>query len=153
MNIIFVCLGNICRSPIAEGVFRQKLKERKLKGNVSSAGTMHWHQGKPPHSSSQQICKNNGVDISHQRSQLFQAEMFQDFDWIIAMDELNKVDLLLLCQNEIDRNKIILFSDVIPNYQPLDVPDPYYGDFSDYELVYKIINELCQAFIEKYFIQ
>ncbi len=153
MNIIFVCLGNICRSPIAEGILRQKLKENNLKGYVASAGTMHWHQGKPPHPSSQQICKNNGVDISQQRSQLFQHEMFQAFDWIIAMDELNKVDLLLLCQNETERNKIILFSDVIPNYQPKNVPDPYYGDFSDYERVYKIINELCQAFIEKYFIQ
>lgn len=153
MNVIFVCLGNICRSPIAEGVLRQKLKEKKLFGKVSSAGTMHWHQGKPPHHSSQQICKNYGLDISHQRAQTFQSEMLQTFDWVIAMDEQNKSDLLLLCRNAEEKSKIILFSDVIPNYQPKNVPDPYYGDFSDYERVYKIINELCQAFIEKYFIQ
>lgn len=152
MRVIFVCLGNICRSPIAEGVLRHKLLEKKLEGIVASAGTSDWHQGDAPHRSSQKVCRQNGVDISRQKSQAFVREMFTEYDLIFAMDSNNYKDLMQMTNSQEDQTKIKLFSSLIPNFEPQDIPDPYYGDFSGYEHVYKMIDELCEQLIDTYYL-
>lgn len=146
MRILFVCLGNICRSPIAEGVFKNKAKELGLRFEISSAGTANYHIGKPPHPLSQKVCKNHQIDISQQRAQQFSSVMHEKFDYIFALDHSVLSDINhQLKQFSINQN-VKLITEIIDNYSIKDVPDPYYGDFSNYEAVFEIINDLCNAF-------
>ncbi len=147
MNILFVCLGNICRSPLAEGVMRHKVKKQGLDVNVDSAGTAGWHSGERPDNRGIKIAKSNGIDISKLRARQFSVVDFDEFDLIFAMDESNYSDLQNLARNDSDLEKIQLFTEFAELEGIYEVPDPYYdGRFAE---VFDLINNACDNVIKK----
>lgn len=120
MKILMVCLGNICRSPLARGVLQHLAEKETLAWEVDSAGTGDWHVGQSPDRRSVAVAKNNGIDISAQRAQHFTPALFDRYDKIVAMDRQNLTDILAQARHEDDRQKVSLF------LQEDDVPDPYY---------------------------
>jgi len=134
-----VCLGNICRSPLAEGIMRSKLGKEYF---VDSAGTGSWHVGQAPDKRSIAVAKKYGIEISHLRARQFQVKDFDEFDYILAMDSSNYRDILSLARSEEDRMKVRLI------LHDQDVPDPYYGGEDGFELVYQLLDEAVDDFIE-----
>ncbi|KXU39505.1 protein-tyrosine-phosphatase [Ventosimonas gracilis] len=147
MNILFVCLGNICRSPTADGVFTQRIKEAGLfsKVHVDSAGTSAWHSGSAPDKRSQQAAKARGYDLSKLRARQVERGDFYDFDLILAMDGSNLRDLQALKPNNA-KAEIDLF---LRRYQitPFDVPDPYQGGAAGFEQVLDLIEAGSRALL------
>ena len=136
-KILFVCLGNICRSPLAEGVAQKLIEEKQLKLKVDSAGTIDWHQGKAPCDNSIAIAKQNHIDISKQKSRPILKTDIEKFDYVIAMDSQNKQDL-----EAFGFTDVILLGDYA-NHQGKDVPDPYYfSGLQGFEKVFEMV-ELC----------
>src|ERR1700712_2963680 len=122
MKILMVCLGNICRSPLAHGVMEGLVKAEGLDWEVDSSGTGNWHVGQGPDPRSTREARLNGVDISRQVCRQFRVSDFDEFDHIVVMDKNNKRDILALARNDADRKKVrLLLGDK-------DVPDPYYDD-------------------------
>ena len=136
MKTLMVCLGNICRSPLAEGILQSKLPENFM---VDSAGTIDMHLGKNPDHRSIKTGKNYNVDISQQKSRPFTANDFEEFDHIYCMDQNNLKDVLSLAKTETDRKKVSL---ILENNQ--EVPDPYWGDMNDFDKVYRLLDEACE---------
>lgn len=149
MKILMVCLGNICRSPLAEGILRSKISEKHI---VASAGTISFHEGSPPDKRSTKIAKEYGVDISHQRANYFTEKHLEDFDKIFCMDLKNLEDVLSKAKSEEQRNKVSLIMEEagVLSDEKIEVPDPYYGDMNDFEKVYKMLDQACEAIAEKY---
>lgn len=138
-----VCLGNICRSPLAEGIMRHLADEQGLNWEISSAGTGNWHVNQPADKRSIAVAKNFGYDISRQRARHFNAQMFEEFDHILVMDQNNLKDVLRLASNDQQRKKIRLFL-----ADGLEVTDPYYDD-KLFEPVFLGIEERCKQLIEE----
>ncbi len=132
MKILMVCLGNICRSPLAEGILQSKLPEGYT---VDSAGTIDMHQGQAPDHRSIKVADQFGLDISAQQSRPFTVEDFDTYDRIYCMDRSNLNDVLKLARNEEDRQKVEL---ILPD---AEVPDPYWGEHADFEDVYKLLDD------------
>ena len=150
MKILMVCLGNICRSPLAEGLLQDKAWKAGLKWSVESAGTNGYHIGEAPHPLSQKVARINGVDISKQRSRSFVAEDFHRFDKIYAMSDDVIDEMRRIAKKNFDEKKVaLLLNELFPG-QNVDVPDPWYGPEPGYHQVYKMINEACDAIIRKY---
>jgi len=150
MKILMVCLGNICRSPIAEGILQHKAWKAGLKWSVESAGTNGYHTGEAPHPLSQKVARINGVDISKQRSRNFVAEDFYRFDKIYAMSDDVIDDMRRIAKNNFDEKKVdLLLNELFPG-QNVDVPDPWYGPEPGFHHVYKMIDEACDAIVRKY---
>lgn len=145
MNILMVCLGNICRSPLAEGIMKEKLKAYGLKGIVDSAGTSSYHSGEKPDSRSIEIALRNGIDISGQKARGFAPEDFDNFDIIFAMDRENYRNLLEMARNQTHRQKVELILNRVEPEKNLEVPDPYYGNLADFEKVYNLLNKSCEV--------
>lgn len=148
MKILMVCLGNICRSPLAEGILKHKVKQAGLNWEVDSAGTESYHIGHPPHHLSQKVAKLNGIDICDQKARRFVKEDFARYDKIYAMsaDVLDEVQQI--AGEKFDQGKIdLLLNEVYPG-QNRSVPDPWYGMEEGYHEVYKIIDEACETIIE-----
>jgi len=147
MNILFVCLGNICRSPTADGVFTQMVKEAGLfsRVQVDSAGTSAWHSGNPPDKRSQQAAKARGYDLSKLRARQVERGDFYDFDLILAMDGSNLRDLQDIAPKD-TRAEIDLF---LCRYQiaPFEVPDPYQGGEAGFEQVLDLIEAASRALL------
>ena len=144
-----VCLGNICRSPLAEGILQHKADEKGLGWTVESAGTSSWHSGEQPDSRSIQKAKEYGIDISHQRSRQFTGYDFERFDLIYAMDTSNYRDMIRLAKSEAEKVKVkIILNESIPDMNQ-SVPDPYWND-NGFEEVYQMLEKACTAIIEKY---
>ncbi|NLR82824.1 low molecular weight protein-tyrosine-phosphatase [Chitinophaga eiseniae] len=139
MKILMVCLGNICRSPLAEGVMRHLATERGLNWEIDSAGTGSWHIGHSPDHRSVKEARKNGVDISSLRGRQFQTADFDTFDRIYVMDRNNYADVIRKARNEADKAKVQF---LLPGQQ--EVPDPYYDD-KMFAPVYKMIFEACDA--------
>ena len=148
-SILFVCLGNICRSPIAEGVFRALLAERECsdKFRVDSAGTSGYHEGELPDPRSIQICEKYGLDLTEQRSRAIRASDYHEFDWIVAMDRSNFSDLNRRSPSNSEARivRLLDFSSVHSG----DVPDPYYGGKDGFENVYQMVREALGPFLEE----
>jgi protein-tyrosine phosphatase len=149
MKILMVCLGNICRSPLAEGILQQKAFAAGLAWSVESAGTNSYHTGEPPHPLSQKVAKLNGIDISKQRARRFSAQDFETYDKIYAlandvMDEIKRI-----AKNKFDASKVELFMNELYPGKDMDVPDPWYGTEPGYHEVYKTINEVCEEIVRK----
>ncbi len=157
IKVLFVCMGNICRSPTAEGVFRKLVQERGLSEQIQidSAGTHGYHIGEPPDKRSQAAAKKRGVEISQLRARQATMRDFDEFDYIIAMDKGN-YQLLVHLATVKTIDKLSLFLDFAPQQTLREVPDPYYGNEADFERVLdltEIASEGLLADIQKRFLQ
>ena len=146
-KILMVCLGNICRSPLAEGILKSKVFS--FKTVVDSAGTAEYHNGKKPDRRSIAIAKEHGIDIADQRARKFLVEDFNKFDFIYVMDNSNYEDVIALARNEKDKSKVkLILNEVFPD-ENLDVPDPYFGGDFGFKSVYKMLDEACDIIAKK----
>ncbi len=147
VKVLFVCLGNICRSPMAEAIFRHLVKERGLDRviAVDSAGTGSWHVGEPPHEGTRRILNENDIDYSNIRARQVERRDLEEFDYIIAMDAANLNDLRRLAGSN-SSAVIARLLDFVPDREKDDVPDPYYtGNFVE---VYHLVRSGCEHLLE-----
>jgi protein-tyrosine phosphatase len=147
VKILMVCLGNICRSPLAEGILASKLPKDKF--FVDSAGTGHWHIGKQPDQRSIDTARKNGLDITSQRGRLFSAEDFDNYDYIYVMDTSNYADVISLAKTDGHKQKVRLILDELFPGENVDVPDPYYGMQNGFDMVYKMLDQTCDLISKK----
>lgn len=140
MKILMVCLGNICRSPLAQGILQSKLGPDF---EVDSAGTGSWHVGQAPDHRSIEVAKKHGIDIAHYRARKFNPADFDDFDLIYAMDRTNFGDISAIAEKDEHRNKIRLI------LQDENVPDPYYGDEKDFEEVFQLLDKVTDKIVRE----
>lgn len=143
MRILMVCLGNICRSPLAEGILREKVRNWTEYPFIDSAGTGGWHAGEAPDHRSIAVAARYGIDISMQRARRFRLSDFSEFDFIFAMDRSNLNDLIALAPEE-HMSKVHLLLDFAEK-GIIDVPDPWYGDETDFETVYHLLNDALEV--------
>ncbi|WP_289021093.1 low molecular weight protein-tyrosine-phosphatase [uncultured Salegentibacter sp.] len=146
-KVLMVCLGNICRSPLAEGILKSKVDESQV--FVDSAGTAGYHINDTPDPRSIAIAKKNKLDITYQRGRQFKVEDFDKFDLIYVMDNSNFRDVISLARNDDDRAKVQLILDEIFPAENVDVPDPYYGGDHGFENVYQMLDEACDKIAEQ----
>lgn len=139
-------MGNICRSPLAEGILKSKLHADNF--YVDSAGTSSYHVGDKPDSRAISIAEKNHIDISSYRGRQFKTADFEYFDYIFAMDYSNYKDLISLARNEQDAAKVNMLLDVLFPDENIDVPDPYYGGTVNFEEVYQLLDKGCDALTE-----
>ena len=150
MRILMVCLGNICRSPIAEGVLRHKVQQLGLNWQVESAGTNSYHTGEAPHRFSQKICLKHGIDISQLRASTFTAADFKKYDLIYAFADDVYDEIRRIGGARADMGRVDYFLNELHPGKNESVPDPYYGGEDGYKIVYDMIDETCDAIVEKY---
>jgi protein-tyrosine phosphatase len=149
VKVLMVCLGNICRSPMAEGLLRHKVRQLNLAVETDSAGTTGYHIGSKPDQRMIDTAANQGVDISDLRARKFQASDLETFDYVFAMDKENQLKMQSLAKNETQRAKVKLFLEQV-NYPELsEVPDPYYGDQAAFEFVFNLLDEATDTFINQ----
>lgn len=147
VKILMVCLGNICRSPLAEGILASKLPQDKF--TVDSAGTGSWHVGHSPDARSIAIAKKYDLDISKQKGRQFETADFDTFDYIYVMDKSNYNNVIHLAKNETQKAKVqIILNELYPN-ENVDVPDPYYGISNGFEMVYQMLDKACDSIAAK----
>jgi len=145
-----VCLGNICRSPLAEGILQEKVNKAGLNWVVDSAGTNHYHTGDPPHPLSQKVALVNGIDITQQRARRFTTEDLNQFDKIYALAGDVLKDIQRITGSKFDSSKVdLLLNEQYPG-KNLDVPDPYYGGEPDFHEVFELLDQVCDQLILKY---
>ena len=143
-----VCLGNICRSPLAEGILKLKVDSQKY--FIDSAGTGSYHIGSLPDSRSIAVARKNNLDITYQRCRQFGVSDFDEFDIIYVMDNSNKRDVLALARDDTDKAKVLMIlNELFPN-ENVDVPDPYLGGDQGFEKVYELLEEACSAIAKKF---
>lgn len=142
-----VCLGNICRSPLAQGILERKVQERDLDWSVDSAGTGHWHVGNPPDPRSVAVAAAHGLDLSAQRARQVHWPDLGAFDLVLAMDTANRRDLLRLAETDAERGKVRLILDYVAPGQDRSVPDPYWDD-DGFEKVYRMLDEACDRLLD-----
>ncbi len=146
-KVLMVCLGNICRSPLAEGILKSKLTSNNI--HVDSAGTGDYHVNDLPDPRSIEVAKKYGIDITDQRGRQFSASDFKNFDHIYVMDTFNYDDVLSLASSEEDKNKVkLILNEVFPG-ENVDVPDPYQGGKQGFENVYNMLDEACEIIARK----
>lgn len=150
MKILMVCLGNICRSPLAEGILEHKVKQAGLDWEIDSAGTNGYHIGEAPHQLSQKVAKLNGIDICNQRSRQFVKEDFDHFDKIYALANDVLEEMEWIAGEKFNPSKTdLLLNELYPG-KNRSVPDPWYGPEPGYHQVYKLIESACDAILERY---
>ncbi len=142
-----VCLGNICRSPLAQGILESKVNLDKV--FVDSAGTAAYHVGNLPDERSIDVARNYGINITNQRARKFTVQDFDEFDYIYAMDTSNYQNILMLARGEEDENKVRLILNEIYPSENKSVPDPYYGGNQGFEKVYQMLDEACGVISKK----
>ena len=147
VKILMVCLGNICRSPLAEGILASKLPKGKF--TVDSAGTGSWHIGRQPDERSIKKKKKNKINISTQKGRQFSVADFDAFDYIYVMDSSNYNDVVELAKTQDHRDKVqMILNDLFPN-ENVDVPDPYFGLPNGFKIVYNMLDEVCEVISKK----
>lgn len=149
MKILMVCLGNICRSPLAEGIMKNKVKESGLDWYIDSAGTGKWHLGAAPDRRSIEVAQKHGIDISAQRARTIRSSDYEEFDLIFAMDIQNLKDLRGWALDKAEENKISLIMNEVYPGENISVPDPYFND-DGFEIVYQMLDKACDKIIERY---
>lgn len=145
LKVLMVCLGNICRSPLAEGILKNKVDPEKI--SVESAGTGSWHIGSRPDSRSIAVAKKHGLDIGSQRCRQFSVSDFDEFDIIYVMDNSNYKNVVAKSRNSVDASKVKLLLSEIETDE-LEVPDPYYDSENGFENVYQMIDKACNVIAE-----
>ena len=150
MNILMVCLGNICRSPLAEGVLQHKAAAARLDWQVESAGTNGYHVGEAPHKLSQKVAKINGIDIGNQKARRFSASDFKNYDKIYAMADEVIDEMKWIAGDKYDASKVDLLMNELHPGKNEDIPDPWYGTEPGYHKTYEMIDQATDALIEKY---
>lgn len=146
-KILMVCLGNICRSPLAEGILASKLLPEFF--TIDSAGTGNYHINKSPDPRSIAIAHLHGIDISQQKARQFTVQDFEDFDYIFAMDGSNFKNIIELAPNEKAKAKVKLILNELFEGENVDVPDPYFGLENGFPIIYEMLDEVCDAIAEK----
>lgn len=149
MKILMVCLGNICRSPLADGLLRKKIQELGLSHEVDSAGTAAYHLGKHPDLRTQANARKHGVDLSFLRARQFVAADFDRYDRIYAMDKSNLSNILALRPTKEQAAKVQLFLDLLPEEELNEVPDPYYGGDQGFEHVFQLADQATDRLIDE----
>ena len=149
VKVLFVCMGNICRSPTAEGVFRYKVAQANLQDHISidSAGTHAYHVGNPPDARAQDAALKRNIDLSSQHARRVNADDFSSFDYVIAMDDSNKRDLLTICPAGFE-DRVHLFLDFAEGNET-EVPDPYYGQGRGFEIVLNLVEEAADGLLAR----
>jgi len=147
VKILMVCLGNICRSPLAEGLLASKLPKDKF--YIDFAGTGAYHIGKQPDQRSILVAKKHGIDITYQKARQFTALDFEYFDYIFAMDNSNYDNIIDLAKNETHKNKVDMILNHLFPGENVDVPDPYYGLQNGFDMVYEMLDETCTILAKK----
>lgn len=148
VKVLFVCLGNICRSPLAEAAFREEAARVGLDAEADSAGTGDWHRGEPPDRRAIAAARRNGIDISHLRARQIRPEDFEAFDLVVALDRDNLADLKVL-RPAGSRAALSLLLDHVPGRQGEAVADPYYGDDSHFDITWRDVTEAARALADK----
>jgi len=147
MKILMVCLGNICRSPLAEGILQDKADRVGLHWTEDSAGTAGYHIGETPHHLSQKVAKLNGIDISNQKGRKFQKEDILYYDKIYVMDNSNYNDVKDICGNNWKEEKVdLLLNELFPG-EDRDIPDPWYGGEDGFQVVFEMIDRACERIV------
>jgi len=147
VKVLMVCLGNICRSPLAEGILKSKVNVSEIL--VDSAGTAAYHIGKGPDSRSVKVASDHGIDISSQRARQFVSADFEKFDFIYVMDQANYDDVVSLASTNKEKNKVELILNEISPEMNSEVPDPYYGGDGGFKNVYDMLNVACDIINKK----
>lgn len=150
MKILMVCLGNICRSPLAEGVLQRKARQAGLEWEIDSAGTGNYHLGSSPHPLSQKVARLNGVDICDQKARQFRKEDMLEFDKIYVMDSDNYNDVKRMSQELWNEDKVDLLLNEVYPHKNISVPDPWFGGEEGFHEVYDMIEQACDAIIKHY---
>lgn len=150
MKILMVCLGNICRSPLAEGILQHKANLAGFNWTIDSAGTNGYHTGEAPHPLSQKVARIHGINISHQRSRKFVAEDLIRFDKIFAMAEDVRIEMKRIAGKHWNPEKVELILNVLEPNANMDVPDPWYGEEHDYHEVFDLLNNACEKLLTNY---
>jgi low molecular weight protein-tyrosine phosphatase len=147
-SILFVCLGNICRSPIAEGMFRHIAKQRGFADHfvIDSAGLGSWHIGNPPDDRAQAAMRHRGIDIGDRLARQITPCDFEKFELILAMDRANRNALLKLAPKE-HQHKIKLFMDFAPNLSVHEIPDPFFGDVEGFDYICQLVDAACRGLL------
>jgi protein-tyrosine phosphatase len=147
-KVLMVCLGNICRSPMAEGLLRHKVRQLNLEVDTDSAGTAGYHIGSKPDQRMIDTAAQFGVGISDLRARQFNVNDFDEFDFIFAMDQENQFNMQKLAKNETQRNKVKLLLEFVNYRNFTEVPDPYYGTKKDFEFVYNMLDEATETLLK-----
>ncbi len=148
VKVLFVCMGNICRSPTAHGVFRHLVAQAGLASRIEidSAGTHAYHEGEPPDERAQETALARGIDIADLRARRAAPQDFQYFDYVLAMDQDNYHRLSLICPQGMER-KLLLFMDYAPEFRVREVPDPYYGGRSGFDRVFDMVEAAARGLL------
>ncbi len=148
MKILVVCLGNICRSPLAHGILQHKIDQRNLGWEVESCGTSSFHVGEAPDDRSVKTAKENGIDISAQRSLQFHQSFFDTYQHILVMDASNYRDVMSQAKSDSDKGKVELIMNYLYKDENRQVPDPYYG--GGFQMVYDMLDAAIDKFLEEH---
>ena len=149
VSVVFVCMGNICRSPTAEGVFRHLIRQQGLDDWITtdSAGTHAYHIGEQPDHRAQQTARSRGIDLSDLHGRMAVANDFNDFDYVLAMDDENYQNLENICPNGFEK-KLSLFLDFSDEYTETQVPDPYYGGAQGFDHVFDLVESASKGLLK-----
>jgi len=148
MKILMVCLGNICRSPLAQGIMQHKVNKLGLNWQIDSAGTSNEHMGEPPHILSKKVAKANGIDITEQRATQFVKEDMLRYDKILVMDSMNYEQVQQIANDYWESEKVDYLIHEKRLYKSRNIPDPWFGGEAHFEHVFFLINEACNDFLE-----
>lgn len=150
VRVLFVCMGNICRSPTAQGVFRMLLERDGLVGMVEtdSAGTHAYHVGQPPDPRTQQTALRRGIDLSDLRARLVEPEDFLRFEYVLVMDQDNYHNVAPICPPG-EEHKLLLLMDFAPEFRTREVPDPYYGGSSGFDRVFDMVEAAAEGLLQE----
>ena len=150
LKVLMVCLGNICRSPLAEGIFSEKAKQSSIQFHVDSAGTGNWHSGESPDPRSIAVAKKHGIDISHQRARQIKPNDFSTFDFIFTMDQSVHNDVVRLMGDKKEKDKVFLLLTYAGLSPSIEVADPYWGGEPEFESTYQLLNTACEAVVARF---